>query len=431
MSASAAPARWPAILALVASALGLSLAVSSTSDYAHHLDRQIHDIHCGFIPGLGSTEQSATNACRVAMYSPYSALFRDKYWGGVPISLFAVGAFAFFAGFALYLVLGGKTSPRRASWFFGLTSFGPLAASALMASISYFKLGHFCKTCVGIYGASALLVVAGVGAMLDARRSFAAVPKTTRQGVAPTMVDEPLKVPEETRPDGHLGLVPIWLLGLGLFAVTPALLYAGAMTDYSKYVQGCGKLELATEPNNALLHLPARGATVPATLFVDPLCPTCKALHQRLVAEGYLDQLDVTLVLFPLDNECNWMLDRPVHPGSCAVSKAVLCSDYKAMQVLEWAYENQDAILDAAKQGAGTVNVRAMITQKWPGLDACIDAKDTALRLNRMLRHIVNNHLPVSTPQVFLGDTRLCDEDTDLGLPYAMKKLAPGLKAKE
>src|SRR5262252_5642989 len=78
----ATPPRWPAILALVASVMGLAFAVSSATDYAHHLDRQIHDVHCSFVPGLGG-EQTADNPCRVAMYSPYAALFRDRYWGGV------------------------------------------------------------------------------------------------------------------------------------------------------------------------------------------------------------------------------------------------------------------------------------------------------------------------------------------------------------
>src|SRR4051812_26979334 len=109
--------RWPAILALVASLLGLSFAASSSLDYAQHLDRQIHDIHCSFVPGLGA-EQASDNACRVAMYSPFAALFRDQYWGGVPISLFAVGAFAFFTAFALYLLLAGTSAAKRASLFF-------------------------------------------------------------------------------------------------------------------------------------------------------------------------------------------------------------------------------------------------------------------------------------------------------------------------
>jgi hypothetical protein len=47
-----------------------------------------------------------------------------------------------------------------------------------------------------------------------------------------------------------------------------------------------------------------------------------------------------------------------------------------------------------------------------------------------MLRYAVDNKLPVSTPQMFLGDTRLCDEDSDIGLAYAVRKLAPGLRSK-
>src|ERR1700753_2652755 len=93
-------------VALAASLLGFAFAMSSTLDYARHLDRQVPDLHFSFIPGLGA-EQGADSACRTAMYSPFAALFRDSYWGGVPISLFAVGAFTFFAAFSLYLLLTG------------------------------------------------------------------------------------------------------------------------------------------------------------------------------------------------------------------------------------------------------------------------------------------------------------------------------------
>src|SRR5471032_2713605 len=86
--------KLPAILALVASLLGLLFASNSTLDYAKHLDRRLHDVHCSFIPGAPATSEA--EACRVAMYSPYSALFKEHYWGGIPISLFALGSFAFF-----------------------------------------------------------------------------------------------------------------------------------------------------------------------------------------------------------------------------------------------------------------------------------------------------------------------------------------------
>jgi len=46
-------------------------------------------------------------------------------------------------------------------------------------------------------------------------------------------------------------------------------------------------------------------------------------------------------------------------------------------------------------------------------------------QLNQQLHFAANNHIPVSTPQMFLGNERLCDEDTDLGLKYTLAQLAP------
>jgi len=250
--------------------------------------------------------------------------------------------------------------------------------------------------------------------------------------VPPTLVGDAERTFVDPEPpvrlDAPVWMVLVWAAGLAVFSAVPALLYTTALPGYGSYISSCGKLEKPAETTGALIHVSFPAATQPATLFVDPLCPTCKAFHQRLSAEGVLDKLDLTLVLFPLDSECNWMLDRPVHPGACMVSKAILCSDHRALQVLDWAYEHQEELLEGAKAGAGTANVHAMIRQRWPGLEACMDSKDTKLRLDHMLRYIVNNHLQVSTPQMFLGETRLCDEDTDMGLSYTIRRLAPGLR---
>src|SRR5258708_18957675 len=119
--------RVAGVVALVASLLGLLFSWYSTFDYAKPLDRRLHDIHCSLIPGAPVTD--AADACRAAMYSPYSAFFKEKYWGGVPISLFAVGAFTFLLGFAMYLAISGQNAPRRAVQFFALAGLGPIAAS--------------------------------------------------------------------------------------------------------------------------------------------------------------------------------------------------------------------------------------------------------------------------------------------------------------
>lgn len=442
---------WPSALALVASLLGFAFALSSTLDYTRHLDRQVHDIHCSFIPGLGA-DASQEGACRAAMYSPYSALFKDRYWGGVPIALPAVGAFAFFAAFALYLLLARDRAPRRAHQFLFLAGVTPLAVSAVMFVISLTKLGEFCKTCVGIYSASVLLAVAGVGALLGDRRRAAealavfrsptaktvyTAPSAAALDAAPTLAEgevPAVETPKEPEPafapprTGGVALIPSWLLGLAAFSVVPALLYISALPGYATYVTGCGKLEKPGDPTkSALLHVTPAGARQQATLVVDPLCPTCKAFHQRLVAEGIFEKLDTTLVLFPLDNECNWMLDRALHPGACVLSKAVICGDERALAVLEWSYEKQEALLEAAKGKGGIAEMRGMLRERWPGLDACIDSKETKQRLERTLRFAVANQLPVSTPQLFLDGTRLCDEDSDIGLSYTLSKLAPDL----
>jgi hypothetical protein len=169
-----------------------------------------------------------------------------------------------------------------------------------------------------------------------------------------------------------------------------------------------------------------RGARAvrPALMFEDPLCPTCKAFHERLVAEGVLERLDTHLSLFPLDSECNWMLNEPLHPGACIVSKAVLCGGDQARQVLEWAYDQQTELSKAGKSGPNAL--RALIRQRFgDSILRCMDDRKTEVRLNDQLHFASDNNIPVSTPQMYLGKQRICDEDTDLGLRYTLGQLAP------
>jgi uncharacterized membrane protein len=416
-----------AILALVASVLGLVFAAYSTFDYAQHLDRQIHAIHCSFIPGASATND-AENPCKAALFSPYSALFRESFWGGVPISLFAVGAFSFFIGFALYLLAARDRASRKAYLFLGLVGLTPLIASIVMFVISLTRLNAFCKVCVGIYASSALLggaaVLALVHYLLSGRGpgASASSPERPVDPRAPTALEVPA-------PQGSVLVMIAWLAALGVCAALPAAVYAGALPDYRPFLSSCGKLGTATEPHNALLKMKTERPVQPVTLFEDPLCPTCKAFHERLVDEGVFERLDVTMVMFPLD-DCNWMIDRPLHPGACMLSKAVLCNDKKAREILEWSYSKQDDLRELGK--ANPAGLKAKIADKWGAeVAACADDKaptsPAVIRLNRHLHFASTNHIPVSTPQMFLGDKRICDEDTDLGLKYTLSELAPGV----
>ncbi len=408
------PVLWPAVIALLGAALGLVLAGYSTLDYVAHLDRQVHDIHCSIIPGAPA-EQALESGCRTALYSPYSAVLKDRIWGGVPISLFGVGAFAFFVSFTLYMVVGGRRVPRRAARFLAATGATPMLASVAMAVISATKLGTFCQTCVGIYAASVILAFGSIaGWYVDRRRttSMVHVPGAGTAGGSPL---------------GPAWLPSAWLFGLGVFALAPSILYLESVPSYRDHVSECGELETKDEVPAALLRVKSGRAKQEATLVVDPLCPTCKAFHERLVAVGTFAELDVTLVLFPLDSECNWNLTTPLHPGACTVARAVVCAKDRALDVLEWAYDHQEELASAAKSKDGDERTKKLILARWSKLERCLDDKASRLALDEHLRFAVDAKLPLSTPQLFLGTKRLCDEDLDIGLPYALGQLAPEL----
>lgn len=386
-------------IALFGALIGLVFATTSTLDYAKHLDRRLHDVHCSFIPGAPPTAEA--EACRTAMYSPYAALLREQYWGGVPISLFAVGAFSFLAGFALYLLAAGPRAPRKAAGFFAAVGITPALVSIVMFVISWTRLGTFCKTCVGIYIASFLLAVGALLCLVALR-----------------------KTEGDPRPPGGWVLPLAWLPALAVVTLLPAVVYASSVPDHRPYLASCGQLKQEPREKDDLLRLPAKSPVKQALFFEDPLCPTCKAFHARLKGEGVLDRLDARLALFPLDSSCNWMLDVPLHPGACVVSKAVICGGDQALQVLEWAYDEQERLAAAGKQGDETL--KQVLRQRWgDALASCIDKPETKVRLNRQLHFAVDNAIPVSTPQVYLGKQRICDEDTDIGLRFTLRHLAP------
>ena len=85
---------------------------------------------------------------------------------------------------------------------------------------------------------------------------------------------------------------------------------------------------------------------------------------------------------------------------------------------------DQDELKELAKQGDKALT--AKIAERWGSeLAACVSSKAAAAQLNQELHFAANAHIPVSTPQMFLGEQRICDEDTDLGLTYTMAQLAP------
>jgi len=415
------------LVAVVISALaGLFFSAFSTYDFAQHLDRQVHGLHCSFIPGLASTEAAGTG-CHVTLMSPYSSVFRTAIWGGLPISLPAMGVFAFLAFWAGYLLLTRRESDARATLFLFAANTLPLLATLVMGSIAAFTLGAACKLCIGIYIASVLGFTAAALAWRAARRSPAMggrVPDAT--GAADTV---PGNVYDPSRDHGadalSLGALGA-AAGLGVaFVLVPAGVYAATLPDYARFTGRCGALAQPADPGNLMVPLgtPAPGARA-AIEVLDPLCPSCAAFESRLDASGLDEALARKVLLFPLDSTCNWMVDEPVHPGACVVSEAVLCAGDAAPEVLDWAFAEGERIREATK--ADPEAAARLVRERFPRVASCLGTPTVRARLNRSLRWAVANRLPVLTPQLYVEGKKLCDEDTDLGMDYALTRLLAG-----
>jgi uncharacterized membrane protein len=441
-----------ALVVMGGALIGLVFASFSTYDFAQHLDRQVHSVHCSFVPGLAATDTARTSGCAATLMSPYSSVLRTWIWGGIPVSLPAMSVFAFLLLFATELVLGRRQDDPRATGFLALAAVVPAAASLIMGLISFTIIGATCKLCTAMYlGSAACLVGAVLLWRRAARGSSAAVRQPprdrTRERAAPAPGSDPAwatSTAPEAEPDAppvtgtektalafaappvapprasHGYLAAAFGIGVA-FVLVPVVIYAAAAPDHERFLGTCGSLEADADADAVLVALDGNTSGVPAIEVLDPLCPACRSFDARLEASGLDRKLHRRALIFPLDSTCNWMVDDPIHPGACAVSEAVLCAETRAAEVLAWAFAEQEAIMAAERSEPGAAT--RLVTTRFPELSRCVGSPEARNRLNRSLRWAVSNHLAVLTPQLFVAGTRLCDEDTDLGLDFALSRL--------
>ncbi len=385
-----------AIVALAVFALiGTIFAAVSTADFVAFLDRQVHSITCSFVPGLGAADTTGTSGCHAVLMSPYSAVFRTWTWGGIPIALPALAVFAFLLFRSLDLLLRRLWADADHTRFMVAATLLPVVVSLIYFFISLSRVGSVCKLCVGIYVASLGAFVAAVLAH-RAARAGAGSGRTPWGAYAVSFVE-----------------------GVA-FVLVPVVLYLGLKPAYADTMGRCGDLLHPEDRYGVRVKLAGPSGGVPAVEVIDPLCPACKGFAQRLAASGLGRRLQLELVLFPLDKECNWMVNESVHPGACAVSEAVLCGGVRAGEVLEWAFAHQAELRGL---GGDTRQLTERIRQAFPELGDCIGRPAVKARLNRSLRWAVANSLPVQTPQLFVRGQKVCEEDTDLGLEFVLARL--------
>lgn len=384
-----------ALILFVAAAFGAAFSALSTLDFIQHLDRQVHSLHCSFIPGVTS-EGMAEAGCRAVMNSRYSSFFRDSYWGGIPISLLALAVFAYLAFVTADMYLSGRLSRRSDAGYLVLSAALPLLTSAVFFFIAMTEVKALCKLCVGVYVSSIAFFVTSI--------------VNWRSSEAPEM-----------DPSAQKRAVIYFIEGV-LFVAMAVGLYVGLVPEYKNKVTACGSLSKPEDKQKVLVTLPASKAATETSLeVVDPLCPACKQFTSRVEGDGLLANSQRSILLFPLDSECNWMLSEALHPGACMVSRALLCAEKDFAAMWDFVMDNQESFRITATKAPD--EVKAQLVAKFPKVSGCMEQADTKIRLNNMLRYAVQNRMPLTTPQLYLGGKRLCEEDSDLGLNYSVAVL--------
>jgi uncharacterized membrane protein len=397
------------LLFVVAAAAGLFFTGFATFDFVEHLDRQVHGIHCSFIPGLAAPDVSGSSGCHVTLMSPYSSVFRAALWGGLPISLPGMAVFAFLLFRGLDLWFNRREDERGATLFLAAAAVLPVLTSLVLGYISLVELDATCKLCVGTYVSSFAALAGALGAWRSA-----GVP---RLGEELGLVGEVM--PEE-QGSGMAGHLLSFGQGVGFVAV-PTLLYLVSAPDFSGYAGRCGSLTKPEDPYGVMVALDENEGAREAIEVFDPLCPSCRAFEKRLASSGLDKRLHRKALIFPLDNTCNWMVDSALHPGACVIAQAVLCAEGKSDAVIDWAFANQEAIRSASQTDQAAA--ARMVTAQFPELRGCIGSPGVESKINKSLRWAVSNQIPVLTPQLYVDGTKLCDEDTDLGMDFALSKL--------
>lgn len=376
------------------SLLGIIFSMTSTSDFISHLDRQVHSIHCSLLPGAKA--EVGENGCRTVMMSPYSSLLRTSMWGGIPISLLSVATFAYMLMRSLSFALSKSTTKKHTLFLVAATGL-PVLMSVIYGYIAYSEIGAACTVCIGIYIVSALSFVASLFAHFNAPA------------------------------DDGSSMIGSWARWFGegcVYVFVMVAFYVMFAPTTTKSADGCGTLVTKDPMKSDTLGLfieMSKGASTTGLAVLDPLCPACKGFDERIQASGIDQKVALSAVLFPLDSTCNWMVKESLHPGACAVSEAMLCNREKSLEILDWAFTEQERLRTTAK--TDEPKVRAEIEQKFPWVKGCLGTAAVKNKVNKSLRFAVQNALPLLTPQLFIGDRRVCDEDTDLGLEYAVDQM--------
>ncbi len=338
----------------VLSALGLGSSAYLTSIHLGHLRTGAASI-CN----LGSQLN-----CDVVNTSQWSELL------GVPVSHF--GTLFYLVMIVLALLAAAKQDLRaRLQPYLLFLSIAACGFSLFLAGISLFVLNTFCVFCISLYVINALLL----GLVLpQSATALRALPQHLGQDLGVVL-----------RPAGLL------LIGAGLCgAIASSWVLRAAGQDAHRLAAQRTPPATASagQPQSATPRIDLTDATAPSlgpsdapvtiVEISDFECPYCQKASQTLaeLRRLYPNQLRMVFRHFPLDQGCNTLLKRQIHPNACAAARAAFCAGEQGQF---WAYA--DKLFEGATEPDDLDAHMRALGLKEPEFRRCLADPATAARI--------------------------------------------------
>jgi uncharacterized membrane protein/protein-disulfide isomerase len=364
-----APSRRKALVFALLCLLGVAVSVELSRIHVFvHTDPSYHTL-CAV--------SEAVN-CETVAASPWAV------FAGLPVSLWGVLGYLVMGILALW---GWSKKRLHPTWPWGLllllSSFS-VAASAILAYISFTRIDSLCLFCMTSYALSlALLVVAVLATRTPSRRSVNLLGQDAKAAIARPRVLLPLAL---------VGLVAVVLLEV----YVPPYWRTPGWADLPSLAAGTDQ-----QGHHWI------GAEKPAlTLieFSDYECPHCRAAHKniRLMAGKLANQVRLVHRHLPLDMACHPGIGRPFHARACLFAEAAECA---ALQGRFW--EMNDALFSMQERvkakDMDPVDLAVRLGLDRRRFKHCLESHETAPRVQADLHESMERRLD-GTPTFIVGE---------------------------
>lgn len=345
---------WRPVAMAVLSTLGLGSSAYLTSIHLSHLRTGAASI-CN----LGSQLN-----CDVVNTSPWSELL------GVPVSHF--GTLFYLAMILLSLLWVAKQDLRvrlqPLMLFLTVVSCG---FSLFLAGISLFVLSTFCVFCLSLYVINALLL----GLVLpQSRAALRALPSHLGQDLRALLRPAPVLLLIAGFSGGAASSFLLHVAGKDAHQMAAQRAQQGATSDGSA-ATAVARIDLtdASAPS-----LGPGDAPVTIVEISDFECPFCQKAAQTLaeLRRLYPGQLRFVFRHFPLDETCNTLLKRQIHPNACAAARAAFCAGEQGQF---WPYA--DKLFEGATEPDDLDAHMRSLNLKEPEFRRCLADPATAARI--------------------------------------------------